>query len=271
MSPSEWGHHMWYMIHIIAKYFKYDKNYASLMEKFIDLLQIFIPCPKCSVHFEEMIIQHPLSEKTMKNSTLCIQYFINIHNVVNERLKKEKKNYTMDDVKDWYQVDEKDPGQLTYTVPKRTSHFKNIHELTWPDHFWYSIISVSVGMPKRLNPEEVTAFKEFFLSFALLCPIDQGKLDFFDTFQLLSQELDESKSQPRVNIQKWLCKFMNRTEFLRESEAEWTPNDFKLKYHVNQKKEKKFRTLDDPIPGQVNKGFFNTQRRRREKKRKRKK
>ena len=88
MKPNEWGPHIWYLIHAVAYYSsnEYFQNNNNIYFLFYDSLKKLIPCPICRSHFNKLMKKKDIYNcKTIDN---LIQWTINQHNKVNDRLKK---------------------------------------------------------------------------------------------------------------------------------------------------------------------------------------
>lgn len=91
MDPNIWGKHMWASIHFIAlgypdKPSESEKNdYKSFFENIYKVL----PCNTCSNHLKTTLqTQLPLSAKSLSNKDNLFKWTVDLHNIVNARLKK---------------------------------------------------------------------------------------------------------------------------------------------------------------------------------------
>lgn len=91
MDPQIWGKHLWASIHFIALGYSdspsdsESKNY----ETFFNNLHKVLPCKSCSNHLRDTLAkQHPLTPKDLVNKDALFKWTVDLHNVVNTRLKK---------------------------------------------------------------------------------------------------------------------------------------------------------------------------------------
>lgn len=75
--PPVWGPPLWYLLHKLAEREDYHALKAAL-----EAVQVLIPCSICQGHLTEMLKQHPVPRRGLK------QYMVDLHNQVNRRLGK---------------------------------------------------------------------------------------------------------------------------------------------------------------------------------------
>jgi len=81
---SEWGPIFWYILHRFSQ--SYQPEFSTYYYNLITQYPLLVPCPICSYHFEETLKRsHP---KTDSQDSL-FDWGVNVHNVVNKRLRKK--------------------------------------------------------------------------------------------------------------------------------------------------------------------------------------
>ena len=95
MDPTEWGPHMWNVLHTVAFSLSYDNNVTDKNEEklsffaLLDNISSLLPCEACKQHCKEYLnTKHPRLLK-LKNEDLA-QWTVTFHNEVNARLGKPK-------------------------------------------------------------------------------------------------------------------------------------------------------------------------------------
>ena len=101
---SIWGPAQWHMLHTIS--FNYPVN-PTLEEKthyrnYVLSLQNVLPCGACRKNLTNNLRRYPLQMKHMKNRDTFSRYIYNLHEVVNNMLKK-KSNLSYCDVRERYE------------------------------------------------------------------------------------------------------------------------------------------------------------------------
>lgn len=92
MDPNVWGKHMWASIHFVALAYpdvptETDKN---TFHAFYTNLYKVLPCNTCREHLKETLDnQHPLHANFLKNKESLFKWTVDLHNIVNKRLKKK--------------------------------------------------------------------------------------------------------------------------------------------------------------------------------------
>ena len=91
MDPQIWGKHLWASIHYIALGYpdSPSDSESKSYEAFFNNLYKVLPCKSCSNHLRETLAkQHPLTSKDLVNKDALFKWTVDLHNVVNTRLKK---------------------------------------------------------------------------------------------------------------------------------------------------------------------------------------
>jgi len=94
MSKSEWGNAVWILFHTLAC--KIDEKYIQDNNRdlinFIQNVCSNLPCPYCASHALEVLKKARL--ENIKNQNDLKYFFWSFHNIVNEKLNKEKLEYS---------------------------------------------------------------------------------------------------------------------------------------------------------------------------------
>jgi len=90
-SPKVWGPFFWHTIHIAALGYPQNPTYTDkkAAKEFFESLQWMLPCSVCRDHYAKHIVENPISTFLDKRADL-FRWTIDIHNAVNESLKKPK-------------------------------------------------------------------------------------------------------------------------------------------------------------------------------------
>ena len=92
MNPNVWGKYQWTSIHFSA--LGYPNN-PSLETKnkfkryFNDILPEILPCEGCRKHLRDTLKNElPITDKDLQNKDNLFKWTVDLHNIVNKRLKK---------------------------------------------------------------------------------------------------------------------------------------------------------------------------------------
>lgn len=95
MGPSVWGPIFWTMMHITTLGYPdaptEQERQAAI--DFFESLRYTIPCPICKQHYSDNLTEHPVREAIGSKQAL-IRWLFNIHNKVNQQLKKPQLSWT---------------------------------------------------------------------------------------------------------------------------------------------------------------------------------
>lgn len=92
MSKSVWGPATWAMLHCLVLKIKDDANNIEQLKKIINSICDNLPCPYCAAHAKSVIQKSNFSKFT---DILSLRLFVfQLHNNVNEKLKKPKMEYS---------------------------------------------------------------------------------------------------------------------------------------------------------------------------------
>jgi hypothetical protein len=92
MDPNVWGKHMWASIHFIATAYPDEPTEADKLtyHTFYTNLYKVLPCHTCRDHLKATLENEiPLHANFLKNKEELFKWTVNLHNVVNKRLKKK--------------------------------------------------------------------------------------------------------------------------------------------------------------------------------------
>jgi hypothetical protein len=89
ICPDSFGPHFWAVFHISCLGTKHVKNLIS----FIHAFKLIIPCGQCRREFIQYIDDYQIPETD--NSLDVFYWSVDIHNIVNKKLKKPEIDYEM--------------------------------------------------------------------------------------------------------------------------------------------------------------------------------
>ena len=105
MLTSVWGPPLWHFLHTIS--FNYPTNPTKIQKKkykaFIHNLTYILPCKFCRDNLKKNLKSMPPIEKYLKNRDMFSRWIYDLHEKVNEMLKKKKHNLTYYDVRNRYE------------------------------------------------------------------------------------------------------------------------------------------------------------------------
>ena len=92
MEPKNWGKFGWGFMHNIALGYPEDLTYMKKEQyrKFFEVIGDVLPCLDCQEHYKDMVINNP---PILVNKDTLFKWTVDIHNKVNERLKKKIVSY----------------------------------------------------------------------------------------------------------------------------------------------------------------------------------
>lgn len=92
MNPNVWGKYQWTSIHFSALGYP---NHPSVETKnsfkryFNEILPEILPCEGCRQHLRETLkYELPITDKDLENKHNLFKWTVDLHNIVNKRLKK---------------------------------------------------------------------------------------------------------------------------------------------------------------------------------------
>lgn len=97
MNPNVWGKYQWTSIHFSALgYPKHPsietKNYFK--KYFNEILPEILPCEGCRNHLKQTLkYELPITDRDLENKDNLFKWTVNLHNIVNKRLKKPVLSY----------------------------------------------------------------------------------------------------------------------------------------------------------------------------------
>lgn len=100
---SEFGKITWNSFHRICAYFSAQpsEQERNLMKNMFQGFAYFFPCDFCRDDFVQQMKEFPIK---LKNNIELSHWFMNQHNRINEKLKKEVKNYNGDELISFYLI-----------------------------------------------------------------------------------------------------------------------------------------------------------------------
>lgn len=101
IRPEKWGPLLWGALHVSALSCTDRRNFVNFVEAYKGI----IPCMACKKHFEDVLINNPVS------MTNLFEWSVDVHNMVNERIGKSLMTYeqayekwTSDGSSNWTQM-----------------------------------------------------------------------------------------------------------------------------------------------------------------------
>lgn len=87
LTKEKLGRYSWSVLHSIAS--AYPKNPSEedkkAIKNFVESFSHLYPCDECRKHFKEMVAENELKANSRQE---LVQYFCDLHNIVNKRLEK---------------------------------------------------------------------------------------------------------------------------------------------------------------------------------------
>ena len=110
MDSSIWGPHAWFFLHSIS--FNYpetptDTDKRNMLAFAINIGEL-LPCEYCKMHYQQYFTSNPI-QKNLSSRTALINWFIDLHNSVNRRLKKPEMSF--DQVVSFYEKKYQKPSK----------------------------------------------------------------------------------------------------------------------------------------------------------------
>lgn len=89
ISPNVWGPILWTTMHLIALGYPKEPTFSEkrAAKEFYESLTHLIPCPICKLHYQQHVIDNPLTPSLDSRHDL-FQWTVKIHNLVNKELGK---------------------------------------------------------------------------------------------------------------------------------------------------------------------------------------
>ena len=116
----------------------------------------------------------------------------------------------------------------------------NLNPYVWGPHFWFTLESIALGMPDKLEPNEIVIYKNFFESFKLLLPCFKCRLHY--SLNLEDNPLTDEILKTKKSTVKWLLNLHNIVR--KQSKQNIINHDETLKYYdnlFNNKKKKQWK------------------------------
>ena len=107
IRPEVWGPVLWGAIHLTCLT-------GTATPEFINSFADALPCPACSAHFKELLMELPFPDSN--DPMILFQWSVNVHNSVNARIGKPI--ITMEQaLQRWTAVPKTEPHQFDYKIP----------------------------------------------------------------------------------------------------------------------------------------------------------
>lgn len=87
-NPKDWGPSLWYYLHTAAYNYPSQPTHQEVksMKNWLKCLHVTIPCKNCSQHYKKYIDKYDKHlEDICKSRTRLFEFFVDIHNQVNQR------------------------------------------------------------------------------------------------------------------------------------------------------------------------------------------
>jgi len=82
-----WGRHVWKALHYIS--LGYPDNPTEEQKyhykNFFTLLKYTLPCNICRLHYNDNLVEYPLTDEVLKNKNNLVKWVIDLHNIVNKK------------------------------------------------------------------------------------------------------------------------------------------------------------------------------------------
>ena len=90
-DPRVFGPHMWFTLHSISFFYPENPNTNDMLlyKEFYEKFSNFIPCKKCSVHYNLYVHNYPIDGYLNTRESLA-RWVVNLHNSVNRKLNKRE-------------------------------------------------------------------------------------------------------------------------------------------------------------------------------------
>lgn len=82
-----WGRHVWKALHYISLGYpdKPTKEEKEHYKNFFTLLKYTLPCNLCRIHYNDNLLEYPLTDDVLKNKNNLVKWVIDLHNIVNKK------------------------------------------------------------------------------------------------------------------------------------------------------------------------------------------
>lgn len=165
VSPKKWGNDYWSFLHILSKKYPINpsKTDITMIKKIIYGLSYVLPCKTCSKHLIKNMEKNKLSSKDISSNKYLINWFIDLHNIVNIMLKKNNFN--------------NDNFQLIYDINQYNFYLKKIlHHI--------EIVC------KMSNPTEINKILEFVQACLYYSDLNLTNFVYFNNYKTYKQSID---------------------------------------------------------------------------------
>lgn len=222
MYVELWGRHAWYYLHNIS--YQRDERYLEpkLIQKFIELLGNYIPCPGCKKHFKENYISTSIKfEDAIINIDLLGDYFVDIHNLVNQHNHLPIYNYVVAKElvsnKNAYHNGMLFLTSIIFILQDKCLLTPDILEITktYTTNHEVSINMLSRYMNSSNNSKEKESLEKIFIkksyavNFLEKTRLQQDKVIEETKQKLISLEMDEYKEYDEIENTTFLISFLN--------------------------------------------------------------
>jgi len=130
---KDWGPPTWYFIHVFCQRINESQLLMNKKHIYDFLSQILcnLPCPECSYHARNFIIN--CNFNNLQNKNQLITLFFNFHNTVSERIHRKNPNFKTpnNDILDQYKdKNVKDAFRKYHAEWTKSSNIKNVVAMT---------------------------------------------------------------------------------------------------------------------------------------------
>ena len=94
IKPAIWGPHGWKFLHYVSLGYPVNPSHEdkSNYKNFYHSLQYVLPCEKCAMNYKQNLVKLPI-DNHLENRDSLVKWVIDIHNLVNNELGKDKVEY----------------------------------------------------------------------------------------------------------------------------------------------------------------------------------
>lgn len=162
MNTGKWGPYGWTLTHGVASRYPNNptKNDEQLYRDFYMNLRYILPCKYCRISFTAYLKKRPLTHAAMKNNITLGKHHYDVHNLVNDKLRKQ--------------------GYITYPDPKFSYIYRRYKKMS-PKYMLPRIFNFIWAVTLNYSNDKTTKepqsqkplrfyYKKFFEHLSLLFP-----------------------------------------------------------------------------------------------------
>jgi len=96
-TPKDWGPPGWKFIHFVTLGYPDNPSDEDKLnyKTFLTSIKNILPCPLCSNHYKQNLIDNPLDDNALSSRINLINWGIKVHNAVNKS--NGKKEYSLEE------------------------------------------------------------------------------------------------------------------------------------------------------------------------------